>query len=112
MPKALDLLSRGAALIHQQFGAVNCTVEGLGSVDAHWNDLGRTEELTLHGRRINFSVIVEFSRSAFPAADTARLVALAGCLVTRNDTGQTFRIVGEVAVDELTVRFPLDSRHK
>lgn len=113
MPAGLDLLAKGATLISQQFGTVACVIEGLGSVPhSHWNDLGRTETLELNGRRVSFSVMVEFPRAVFPNVPFATLAGLAGKLVTRSDTGAVYRVVGEVSVDELTVRFPLDSRHK
>jgi hypothetical protein len=107
------LLTKGADLIAAQFGTTAFTIDGLGAVpNGQWNDLGRTETLELNGRRIAFSVLVEFPRSTFPTTPLADLLALTGKLVTRSDDGKVFRIVGEVAVDELTVRFPLDSRHK
>lgn len=112
-PRALALLSKGAELISDQFGGVECVVEGLGTVpNANWNDIGRTETLEVNGRRVSFSVMVEFPRSIFPAATLSTLLGLTGKLVTRSDTGAVYRISGEVSVDELTVRFPLDSRHK
>jgi hypothetical protein len=111
MPAALDLISKGIVLITEAFGGTAFSIAGLGTVpDGQWNDLGQTETLLLNGRQISFSVVAEFRRAIFPTATTAELLALAGTIVTRD--GKEFRIVGEVAVDELTVRFPLDSRHK
>lgn len=112
MPAALDLLSRGIALIDAQFGTTAFVIEGLGGVNGNWNDLGRTETLELNGRRVAFSVVAEFPRSAFPIATTAQLLELAGKKVTKSEDGKVFRIVGQVAVDELTVRFPLNTTHQ
>ena len=113
MPEGIDLLAKGAQLIAEKFGTVACVIEGLGTVPAsHWNDIGRTETLEINGRRVSFSVMVEFPRSTFPNATLAELTALAGKIVTRSDNGAVYRVTGEVSVDELTVRFPLDSRHK
>ncbi len=112
MPAALDLLSRGIAVIASAFGTVSVSIQGLGTVNADFNDLGRREELEVNGRRISFSAMLEFPRSAFPTATAATLSGLEGKLVTRQDTGAVYRVSGEVSLDELTVRFPLDSRNK
>lgn len=113
MPAALDLLSKGIALIANQFGSTAFSIEGLGNVTSgNWNDIGRTETLEIAGRRVAFSVIVEFPRSAFPSATTAQLLQLAGKKVTKTADGKVFRVVGEVSVDELTVRFPLNTVHQ
>lgn len=113
MPEALDLLTRGASLIAAKFGSTAFTIAGLGAVTAgNWNALGRTEHIEINGRRVNFSVLAEFPRSEFPDATQAQLLAIAGQIVIRAADGATFRIVGQVMVDELTVRIALDSVNK
>lgn len=111
MPAALDLLSRGMGLIAQAFGEESFVIheplnKGGGLVGAYlgqWNDLGRSEEVTIGPRRVTFSVLVEARRSLFVSLPTE------GQIVTRSSDNFRGRIVGEVQADELTVRFALDS---
>lgn len=91
-------------------GEVTFTVDGElfegqpKEIKGTWNALGREETLEINGRTVSFSVLVEADRSQFSAEPRV------GQLVTRD--GKTYRITGEVQADQLTYRFPLDSRHK
>jgi hypothetical protein len=109
---ALDLLSRGMAFVQAAFGTTDFVVQGLGAVSGVWNDLGRTETVEINGKMISFSVLAEFPRALRPGFSDAQFQACAGKLVTRSSDGLVLRVTGEVQVDELTVRFALDSRHK
>lgn len=93
-------------------GTTAFVIEGLGSVNGVWNDLGRTETVQIEGRRVSFSALVELPRTELPSATDAELLGIEGLLVTRSSDGKVFRVVGRVALDEATVRFPLDTRHK
>ncbi|MEQ1862908.1 MAG: hypothetical protein ABMA13_23550 [Chthoniobacteraceae bacterium] len=93
-------------------GTTGFIIEGLGAVQGVWNDLGRTEVVEIHGKRVGFSSMVEFTRSQLPLATDEQLVGLEGKLVTRSSDGKVMRVVGRVVLDSATVRFPLDTRHK
>lgn len=108
MPASLDLLNRAIGVIYEQFGTTQFQLEGAAAPMAgSWNELGRTEVLEINGRRVSFSVLVEVKKS-----DLAEVFPRQGLLVTRTSDGKIFRITGEVDTDELTVRFPLDSKNK
>ena len=112
MGDATDLIGRGLDLIGGLFGSTAFSLQQpgngpmIGAFVGNWNDLGRHEEVTLNGKRVFFSVLVECTRSQFAE------VPKEGQIVIRASDGFTGRIVGQVEVDDLTVRFPLDTRHK
>ncbi|MDR3406376.1 MAG: hypothetical protein P4L99_28080 [Chthoniobacter sp.] len=108
----LALLQRGLAFVEGMFGTTAFILQEpangpqIGAFTGNWNELGSTQEVTLNGKRIFFSVIVECRRSLFAQLPKE------GQIVIRSSDGFTGRIVGRVEYDELTVRFPLDTRHK
>ncbi|HEY3898930.1 MAG TPA: hypothetical protein VGM54_09975 [Chthoniobacter sp.] len=112
MSEGLDLITAGLDLISGMFGTTEFMLQSpangpmIGAYVGFWNDLGTHQEVTLNGRRIFFSVVVEAARNQF-----AKL-PVEGQIVIRSSDGFTGRIVGEVQVDDLTVRFPVDTRHK
>ena len=109
---ALALLARGIGFITAQFGATAFLLQQpgrqsmIGAFSGHWNDLGRHEEVTINGKRVFFSVLVECPRAQFT------VLPVEGLIVIRSSDGFTGRIVGRVEADDLTVRFPVDTRHK
>jgi hypothetical protein len=112
MPSALDLLNNGLMLIGTLFGSTQCILQQpangptVCAFTANWNDLGRHEEITLNGKRVFFSVLIEATQAQFAQLPKE------GQIVIRSSDGFTGRIVGEVRQDGLTVRFPLDTRNK
>lgn len=108
MPRGLSLLSRGVAMVEREMGTVSFTLQGQGApIKGIWTPLGRTEVLEVAGRRVSFSETVEARRTQFSVEPKQ------GLTVTRADTGQVFRISGDVETDELTYRMVLiGSRQK
>jgi hypothetical protein len=105
---ALRLLSSGFAMLAGKFGTVAITIDTFPEpIETHWTDLGKTEVLEINGRRVSFSVLVQFTRSQLPAGRMPRQ----GQTVTRADDGTVYKISGEVQADALTVRFALQSRN-
>lgn len=109
---ALALISRGIEFIQCQFGTTRFILQQpgngpqVGAFNGNWNDLGTHQEVTLNGKRVFFSVLVECTRAQFAT------LPVEGQIVIRESDGFTGRIVGKVDYDDLTVRFPLDTRHK
>jgi hypothetical protein len=112
MPAALDLLARGVQTTARHFGTVLIAIEGLGEVASIWTDLGRTAELELNGDRISFRCMVEIPMTEVDPADRDELPGLTGKKVTRKEDGKEFRVVGEVSIDEVSCRFPIDTIHR
>lgn len=112
-PQALQLIENGIGLITTLFGDTACTIGDLGDCQANWDDLGARQELaSTSGRRITYSCVVEFPRTAYPEATTDDFQSLHGQRVTRTSDGKVFRVVGDIRIDDLTVQLLLDSIDK
>ena len=112
MPAGIDLLNRALGVIGTLFGTTDFILQQpaggpvIGAFTGNWNDLGRHEEVTINGKRVTFSVLVDAPQAQFTQLPKE------GQIVIRSSDGFTGRIVGEVQHDGLTVRFPVDTRNK
>ncbi|GEM_PF-7033972 len=107
MAAGINLLSRGIGMIQKAFGTEQVTIEGFPSpITVDWNDLGRTEQIIMQGKRVSFSATLDATANQFPHSPVQ------GQRVTRLKTGAVFRITGPIHADGLTYRFILDSVNK